>query len=47
MNRSADHAVSGPWADVEIPDVTLPEFLLAGASERGARPALVDRPGGR
>ena len=30
-----------------VPDRTLPEFLLAAASERADRPALIDGPSGR
>ena len=31
----------------EIPDVDLATFTLAGAAERGDRPALIDGPSGR
>ena len=33
--------------DVEIPDVSLTEFVLARTRERGDRPALIDAPSGR
>jgi acyl-CoA synthetase (AMP-forming)/AMP-acid ligase II len=33
--------------DVEIPDVSLTDFVLAHAHERGDRPALIDAPSGR
>jgi acyl-CoA synthetase (AMP-forming)/AMP-acid ligase II len=36
-----------PFPDVEVPDVTLSDFVLAGAEELGDRPALVDGPSGR
>src|SRR3954452_5927220 len=36
-----------PFPDVEIPDVALTTFVLAGARERGDHPALVDAPTGR
>jgi len=39
--------VRSPHPDVEIPDVTLTEFVLGRAAELGARPALVDGPSGR
>ncbi len=38
---------SSPFPDVEIPDVSLPEYVLAGAAARGAKPALIDGPSGR
>jgi len=31
-----------PYADVQIPDVSLSEYVLGGAAERGDKPALVD-----
>ncbi|MEA2433658.1 MAG: hypothetical protein QOG54_1115 [Actinomycetota bacterium] len=36
-----------PYADVEIPDASLTDFVLAGAAERGDKPALIDGPTGR
>jgi acyl-coenzyme A synthetase/AMP-(fatty) acid ligase len=36
-----------PFADVEIPDVSLSEFVLARAGEFGEKPALIDAPSGR
>ena len=36
-----------PLADVEVPDVSLPAFVLEHASARADRPALVDGPTGR
>jgi acyl-CoA synthetase (AMP-forming)/AMP-acid ligase II len=36
-----------PFTDVNIPDVSYPEFALARADELGARPAFVDAPSGR
>ncbi|GGM69649.1 4-coumarate--CoA ligase [Longimycelium tulufanense] len=36
-----------PFADVEIPDVTLPDLLFADVAARAARPALIDGPSGR
>lgn len=33
--------------DVDIPDVSLPAYVLAGAAGRGDRPALIDGPSGR
>ncbi|MBP2475979.1 acyl-CoA synthetase (AMP-forming)/AMP-acid ligase II [Crossiella equi] len=37
-----------PYPDVEVPDVSLPEFLFGSLNEQdAARPALVDGPSGR
>lgn len=36
-----------PFPDVEIPDVSLTEFVLSGAAERAERPALIDGVSGR
>jgi acyl-CoA synthetase (AMP-forming)/AMP-acid ligase II len=36
-----------PFPDVEIPDVSFTEFVLARAGELGDRPALIDAPSGR
>jgi acyl-CoA synthetase (AMP-forming)/AMP-acid ligase II len=35
-----------PLPDVDVPDVTLPAFVLEHAHERGDRPALIDGPTG-
>jgi acyl-CoA synthetase (AMP-forming)/AMP-acid ligase II len=35
------------WPDVEIPRLSLPELLLAGAAERADAPAIVEGPTGR
>ena len=39
--------IRSPFPDVEIPDVSLTDFVLARAGERGDRPALIDAPSGR
>jgi len=39
--------IRSPFPDVEIPDVPLTEFVLAGAVGRGDKPALIDAPSGR
>jgi acyl-CoA synthetase (AMP-forming)/AMP-acid ligase II len=39
--------ITSAFSEVEIPDVTLPEFVLAGVSDRGAKPAIVDGASGR
>jgi len=39
--------IRSPFPDVEIPDTCLTDFVLARASERGDRPALIDAPSGR
>jgi acyl-CoA synthetase (AMP-forming)/AMP-acid ligase II len=36
-----------PYPDVDIPDVSLPAFVLAGAAALGSKPALIDGPTGR
>jgi hypothetical protein len=36
-----------PYKDVEIPGVSLPEFVLESARQRGDKPALIDGPTGR
>ena len=38
---------TSPWPDVEIPDVSLTQFVLEHAAERGDKPALIDGPTGR
>jgi acyl-CoA synthetase (AMP-forming)/AMP-acid ligase II len=39
--------IRSPFADVEVPDTPLTEFVLARASELGDKPALIDAPSGR
>ncbi|TWF75695.1 acyl-CoA synthetase (AMP-forming)/AMP-acid ligase II [Pseudonocardia hierapolitana] len=39
--------ITSAFGDVGIPDVTLPEYVLAHAPERGAKPAIVDGASGR
>jgi len=36
-----------PFPDVEIPDASFTEFVLARAGELGDKPALIDAPSGR
>ena len=36
-----------PHPDVDVPEVSLPSFILDGAEERTGRPALIDGPRGR
>src|SRR2546423_5007800 len=36
-----------PYPDVEIPDISVPAFVLAGAAALGNKPALIDGPSGR
>jgi acyl-CoA synthetase (AMP-forming)/AMP-acid ligase II len=36
-----------PHPDVDIPDVSLPSFILDGVADRADRPALIDGPSGR
>ena len=38
---------TSPHPEIDIPDVSLTDFVLAGARERGDKPALIDGPGGR
>jgi acyl-CoA synthetase (AMP-forming)/AMP-acid ligase II len=37
----------GTLPDVEVPDMPLPDFVLAEAAARGDKPALIDGPSGR
>ncbi|HUO71371.1 MAG TPA: 4-coumarate--CoA ligase family protein [Solirubrobacteraceae bacterium] len=39
--------IRSPFSDIEIPDMSLSEFVLAGAGDRGEKPALIDAPTGR
>jgi len=39
--------IRSPFPDVEIPDVSLSDFVLAGAGELGDKPAVIDGPSGR
>src|SRR5919201_1181416 len=36
--------IRSPFPDVEIPDVTLTDFVLARTGELGEKPALIDAP---
>jgi acyl-CoA synthetase (AMP-forming)/AMP-acid ligase II len=38
---------TSPHPDVDIPEVSLPDFILEGAADRADRPALIDGPSGR
>ena len=40
-------AVKSPHSAIDIPDVSLAEFVLGKAAERGDKPALIDGPTGR
>ena len=35
-------ALASRFPDVEIPELSVPQFVLAGVAERADRPALVD-----
>ena len=37
---------SSPEPEIEIPDLTLPEYVVGGAPDRGDHPAFIDAPGG-
>jgi acyl-CoA synthetase (AMP-forming)/AMP-acid ligase II len=39
--------IRSPFPDVEIPDVSLTDFVLGRAAELGDKPAFVDAPSGR
>jgi acyl-CoA synthetase (AMP-forming)/AMP-acid ligase II len=39
--------IRGPYVDVDIPEVSLPELVLGKASGLGDKPALIDGPSGR
>ena len=36
-----------PFPDVEIPDLSLPQFVMRDFADRADQPALVDGPSGR
>ncbi len=38
---------TGPFPDIEIPEISLPAFVLERAAELGDKPALIDGPTGR
>jgi acyl-CoA synthetase (AMP-forming)/AMP-acid ligase II len=42
-----DMIITSMFPEVEIPDLTLPAFVLAHAGERGAKPAIIDGASGR
>src|SRR6202165_1651961 len=46
-DRDAPVIFRSPYPDVDIPDVSLPAFVLAGAAALGSKPALIDGPTGR
>jgi acyl-CoA synthetase (AMP-forming)/AMP-acid ligase II len=39
--------IRSPYPEVTIPEVSLPEFVLADAASRATKPALIDGPSGR
>jgi acyl-CoA synthetase (AMP-forming)/AMP-acid ligase II len=39
--------IKSPYPDVEVPETSLPEFVLEHAGERGAAPAVIDAVTGR
>jgi acyl-CoA synthetase (AMP-forming)/AMP-acid ligase II len=39
--------IHSPYPEVTIPEVSLPEFVLADAASRATKPALIDGPSGR
>jgi acyl-CoA synthetase (AMP-forming)/AMP-acid ligase II len=39
--------IRSPYPEVAIPEVSLPDFVLADAASRAAKPALIDGPSGR
>ena len=48
MTTTVRHTVfTSRWPGVEVPELPLPRFLLAGAADHAAEPALVDGPTGR
>jgi acyl-CoA synthetase (AMP-forming)/AMP-acid ligase II len=44
---SGPPVVTSPWPDPVVPDISLPDFLLASAAERAERPAVIDASSGR
>jgi hypothetical protein len=45
--RRSSVVIRSPFPDVEIPDVSLGDFVLARADEFGEQSALIDAPSGR
>ena len=45
--RRSTVVIRSPFPDVEIPDVSLTDFVLARAAELGDKPAFIDAPSGR
>ena len=39
--------LTGPWPDPVVPDTSLPEFLLATATQQAERAAIIDASSGR
>ena len=39
--------IRSPYPDVDVPEISLPEFVLSHADQRGAAPAVIDAPTGR
>ena len=39
--------LTGPWRDPVVPDTSLPGFLLATATQRAERAAIIDASSGR
>ena len=39
--------IRSPYPDVDVPEISLPGFVLARADQRGAAPAVIDAPTGR
>ena len=40
-------ALTGPWPDPVVPETSLPEFLLATATQQAERAAIIDASSGR
>jgi len=47
IQAASYQTIRGPFPDVEIPDASFAEFVLARAGELGEKPALIDAPSGR
>src|SRR5579871_5505788 len=47
ITRKAERIIRCEYPDVEIPDVSIPEFVLGHAAERGEKVAIIDGGTGR
>lgn len=46
-DTDAAPVLTGSWPDPVVPDISLPEFLLATATQQAERAAIIDASSGR